>query len=116
MDHPRPVTSDELKALRKELGCTAKELATALGLDQATVMAWEKGELFPTKRYVDEMERLRAKGPSAVPRKAKGASPDPMKLLADPEVWQVVRKLLAHKKLRDDVAKLAAAYGDPVDG
>ena len=52
----------------------------------------------------------------AVPRKAKGASPDPMKLLADPEVWQVVRKLLAHKKLRDDVAKLAAAYGDPVDG
>lgn len=105
------MTPDDLKALRKELACTAKELAQALGLDQATVLAWEKGELFPTKPYVDKMEALRAKGPAAIPKKAKGA--DPIKVLADPALWELVRKLAAHKKLRDEVVKLAAAYPDP---
>ena len=107
------MTPDELKALRKELQCTAKELAAALDLEQATVLAWEKGEQFPTKRYVDRMESLRAKGPSSIPRKAKGSSP--MQALADPAVWELVRKIAAHKKLRDEVAKLAAAYADPAD-
>ncbi len=107
------MTPDELKALRKELACTAKELAGALGLEQATVLGWEKGELFPTKPFIDKMEALRAKGPGAVPRKAKGG--DPMKQLGDPLFWELVRKVAAHKKLRDEVAKLAAGYADPVD-
>jgi transcriptional regulator with XRE-family HTH domain len=105
------VSPDELKALRKELSCTAKELAGALGLEQATVLAWEKGELFPTKQYIDKMEAFRAKGPSAIPKKAKAA--DAMKQLGDPAVWELVRKLLVHKKLRDEVTKLAAGYPDP---
>ncbi len=105
------MTSDELKALRKELACTAKELAQALGIEQTTVLAWEKGDLFPTKAFIDKMEQLRAHGPSAIPKKAKGA--DPMKVLADPVVWELLRKLVAHKKLRDEVLKLAAPYGDP---
>ena len=104
------MTPDELKALRKELGCTAKELATALGLEQATVLAWEKGELFPTKPYIDKMEALR-KNPAAVPKKAKGGNP--FEVLADPALWTVFRKVLAHKKLRDEVVKLAQAYDDP---
>ena len=107
------MSPDELKSLRKELSCTAKELATALGLEQATVLAWEKGDLFPTKQYIDKMEALRAKGPGAIPKKAKGA--DPMKVLGDPSLWELVRKLLAHKKLRDEVAKLASSYPDPAD-
>jgi transcriptional regulator with XRE-family HTH domain len=107
------MTSDELKALRKELSCTAKELANALGLEQSTVLAWEKGDLFPTKQYIDKMEALRAKGPGAIPKKAKGS--DPLKQLGDPVVWELVRKLLVHKKLRDEVAKLAGAYPDPAD-
>jgi len=106
------VTPEEIKALRKELGCTAKELAAALQLDQATVLAWEKAELFPTKAYVDRMNELRAKGPGAVPRKAK-AGADPVKALADPQVWELVRKIAAHKALRDQVAKLAEKYADP---
>ena len=36
-----------------------------------------------------------------------------MKVLADPQLWELVRKLAAHKKLRDEVAKLAQAYPDP---
>jgi transcriptional regulator with XRE-family HTH domain len=107
------VTPDELKALRKELACTAKELAGALGLEQSTVLGWEKGELFPTKPFIDKMEALRAKGPGAVPRKAKGG--DPMKQLGDPLFWELVRKIATHKKLRDEVVKLAAGYPDPVD-
>lgn len=105
------MTADELKEARKELQCTAKELATALGLPQSEVMAWEKGELFPTKQYVDKIEALRLKGPSAIPKKAK--SVDPMKTLNDPSFWELVRKLAAHKKLRDDAVKLSASYTDP---
>jgi len=106
------VTPEEIKALRKELACTAKELAGALGIDQATVLAWESAEKFPTKAFVDRMEELRAKGPGAVPKKAKGAA-DPLESLGDPLVWELLRKLLVHKKLRDEVAKLAERYPDP---
>lgn len=105
------MTPDEIKALRKELACTAKELAAALGVEQATVLAWERADLFPTKAYVDRMGELRARGPSAIPKKAKGA--DPIKALSDPQVWELLRKIAAHKKLRDDVAKLADKYPDP---
>jgi transcriptional regulator with XRE-family HTH domain len=105
------VTPDEIKALRKELSCTAKELAAALGIEQATVLAWEKAELFPTRAFVEQMNALRAKGPSAIPKRAKGG--DPVKALADPLVWELLRKIAAHKKLRDDVAKLAEKYPDP---
>lgn len=105
------MTPDQIKALRNDLGCTAKELAQALGLEQAMVLAWEKGELFPTKAYVDEMRALRAKGPGAIPKKARGA--EPMKVLADPALWELGRKLVAHKKLREAALELAKAYADP---
>ena len=106
------MTPEDIKALRKELACTAKELAAALGLDQATVLAWEAAEKFPTKVHVDHMNELRARGPGAVPRKAK-AGVDPIKALGDPQVWELLRKIAAHKKLRDEVAKLAEKYPDP---
>jgi transcriptional regulator with XRE-family HTH domain len=109
----RAVTPDELKALRKELACTAKELAAAIGLEQSTVLAWEKGDLFPTNQYIDKMNALRAKGPGAIPKKSKGG--DPIKQLTDPVVWELLRKIAAHKKLRDEVAKLAAGYPDPAE-
>ncbi len=107
------MTPDELKALRKTLACTAKELAGALGLEQTMVLAWERGELFPTKQYIDAMNDLRARGPAAIPRKAKGDHP--MRALADPAMWELVRKIAAHQKLRDEVAKLAAKYSDPAE-
>jgi transcriptional regulator with XRE-family HTH domain len=107
------VSPDEVKDLRKELSCTAKELAAALGVEQSTVLAWEKAELFPTRAFVDRMVELRAKGPGAIPRKARGAGSDPVKSLADPKVWELLRKIAAHKKLRDEVAKLAERYPDP---
>jgi transcriptional regulator with XRE-family HTH domain len=106
------MTPDDLKALRRELACTAKELAGALGVDQATVLAWERAERFPTKAYIERMMVIRAGGPGAVPRKSK-AGADSVHALADPVVWEILRKLVAHKKLRDEVSKLAEAYSDP---
>lgn len=105
------MTGEEIKALRKELGCTARELADTLGLEQKLVMAWEKDELFPTKANVDKMAALRTQGKAAIVRKAKGD--DPFKVLADDKLWGLVRKLLAHKKLRDAVLALADKYDDP---
>ncbi len=105
---------DEIKELRKELGCTAKELAKALELEQPTVLAWEKGELFPTKQYVDAMEGLRKEGPSRFPKK-KGKKASPLELLADPAFFLLVRKLLAHADLRKEVERLADAHSDPLD-
>ena len=109
------MSPEEIKALRKELACTAKELAAALGIDQPTVLAWEKAELFPTKAFVDRMAELRAKGSAAIPRKSRGAGGDPVKSLADPIVWALLRKIAAHKKLRDEVVKLADKYPDPAN-
>lgn len=105
--------ADDVKALRKELACTARELAETLKLEQRDVMAWEKGDTFPTKAKVVEMEALRAKGPTAIVRKSKGGSDDPFKLLADDKLWLLIRKLMAHKKLREAVLKLADGYDDP---
>jgi transcriptional regulator with XRE-family HTH domain len=109
------VTADDIKALRATLQCSTRELAEALGVDQKTVLAWESGQLFPTKKSVERMAELATKGPSAVPKKARGAAPSAARLLADPSFWQVMRKVLAHKKLREEVTKLALEYPDPAD-
>ncbi len=109
---------DDIKALRKELSATARELGTALGEQQDTVLAWERGELFPTKRLVERMLELQKQGPAAIPRapKKRGApATSPLKTLADPELWRLLRKLVAHPELRAAAMKLAEAYGDPAE-
>lgn len=107
---------DEIKKLRDELSCTARELAAALDIDQETVLAWERGDLFPTKRLVGLMADLRRRGPTAIPRKKKrGAAGSPVEALADPELWRLVRKLLVHPDLRAAALKLAEPYADPAD-
>ncbi|MEP7051261.1 MAG: XRE family transcriptional regulator [Pseudomonadota bacterium] len=113
------MSPDDLKQLRKELSCTAKELATTLGVEVKEYAAWEAGELFPTKRYVGELEVLREKGSSAILRspKAKNSSAKPVAVglarLADAKLWELVRKLAQHPALFDQVSKLAEAYADP---
>lgn len=104
------MTPEEIKQARLSLKCTAKELAAALDVEPATVMAWERGEMFPTKQYVEKIQAFVAEGPAAVPKKAKGA--DPLEALRDPDVWALIRKILAHPKLRTEVTKLAAKYED----
>ena len=110
------VSPEELKQLRKELSCTAKELALTLGIEPKEFAAWEAGERFPTKRYVAELEALRQKGPSSIQRapKGKGANAKTgMARLSDPKLWELVRKLVEHPALFDQVSKLAETYTDP---
>jgi transcriptional regulator with XRE-family HTH domain len=112
------VTPEELKQLRKELSCTAKELATTLGIEPKEVAAWEAGELFPTKRFVAELEALRKKGPSSILRQPKGkagAAKIGMARLADAKFWELARKLAEHPALFDQVLKLAEQYPDPAE-
>lgn len=105
------MTPEEIKQARVTLKCTGKELAAALGLEPSVVLAWERGEMFPTRQYVEKIESLLSQGPSSIPKKAKGG--DPFEALRDPDVWALIRKVLAHPKLRSEVAKLAAKYDEP---
>jgi DNA-binding XRE family transcriptional regulator len=107
---------DDIKTLRAELRCSTRELATALGIDQDAVLSWERGDTFPTKQWVEKMSALRSRGPDAIPRRPKrGSASTPLGALRDPEVWSVVRKLLAHPALLSEVKRLSAAYDDPDD-
>jgi transcriptional regulator with XRE-family HTH domain len=105
------VNADAIKALRKDLGLTQRELAEALSLDVALVREWESGEQFATKAHCEAMEALRVHPP---PKRSKRAR-TPMQSLADPEFWRLCRKLLAHPALRAACEKLASEYEDPLD-
>lgn len=110
------MTADEVKHLRTTLRCTARELADTLDLDVATVRAWECGQLFPTKQWVTAMKRLAEQGPTSIQRKPRGKEgPRGLAALAEPQLWELVRKLAAHPQLRARVAELADEYPDPED-
>ena len=106
-----------------------QELANTLGVPAGTVIAWEDEREFPTKRYLKQMAALDARGPEAVIRRRKATVPtpsptelprtqrrdSPMAMLAEPELWRLVRKLAAHPELFRQVASLAEPFGDPAD-
>lgn len=112
------VLPDDVKALRTELGLTLRALAEHLGVDIKDVLAWEAGERFPTKRHVGRMQALRG-GKAAAKTTARrdpgsfGASAASFTALANPELWRLFRKLVAHPELFDATLKLAARYDDP---
>ena len=108
---------EEIQKLRKELACTARELATTLGVDAKEVAAWESGELFPTKRHVQALAALREKGKGAIVRAPRGKAPAKVgsARLSDPAFWRLVRKLVEHPALFDEASKLAEKYPEPSD-
>ena len=108
------MTPLEIKTLRKSLGCSTRELATAIGVEQETILSWERGDTFPTKRHVAELEAARERGPGAIRRAAKRPL-TPYAALADPNIWALVRKIVAHPDLRRAVEDLAKPYKDPAD-
>lgn len=111
------MSPEDIQKLRKDLSCTARELAAALDVDPKDVAGWEAGELFPTKRYVDAMNGLRERGPSAIARAPRGKAPAKTgsARLADPAMWLLVRKLLENPPLFEQVLKLAEKYPDPAE-
>jgi transcriptional regulator with XRE-family HTH domain len=110
------VSPDEIRKLRKELECTARELAATIGVDGGEIMAWEQGERFPTKKLIADLERLRERGSTAIARNRKRKFPTTTKgteRLADPAFWLLMRKLIDNPDLFDKAQSLAEAYPDP---
>ncbi len=105
-----------IRNLRKDLQCTARELAATIGVDAAEVIGWEHGELFPTKKLISALERLRERGPDAIVRTKRrkiASSLRGTERLADPAFWLLMRKLIDHPDLFDKARSLAEAYPDP---
>lgn len=47
-----------LKAARVNAGYTQTQAAMFLGVSNKTLCSWEKGQSFPTPKYIDKMCRL----------------------------------------------------------
>lgn len=105
------MSPDEIKALRKTLSMTQRDLAEALELDVDAVRGWERGETFPTRASVAAMEKLRENPPKRAPKRA----PTVWQLLGDERFMALVRKLLHDPKLRAEVERLAQSVPDPLD-
>jgi transcriptional regulator with XRE-family HTH domain len=109
------VTGDDIQKLRQQLRCTPRELAEALGVSRELVMQWEEEQRFPTKEHVLQMETLRQKGSVPRMRGRRATAESPMAVLADPDLWRLMRKLLTHTELRARVLAIADDYDDPVE-
>lgn len=105
------MSPDEIRTLRRELSMSQRDLAEALSIEVELVRAWERDEAFPTRAAIVAMEKLRANPPRRAPKRA----PSVFQLLGDPGFMTLVRKLLAHPKLRAEVERLAADHPDPLD-
>src|SRR5690349_4837864 len=103
---------DDVRRIREALACSIGELAAAVGVDVKTLLAWESGDRFPTKRHADRLKALEAQGPSAIKRSRKGP-PIGSDVLADPRFWTVVRKLATNRDFFAAVEKLSETYEDP---
>ena len=100
------MSPQDIQDLRASLKLSQRELADRLGIEPSVVANWETGDQFPTKKMLSRLQKLRE-----APARQSDASP--LGPLADPLFWTLVRKLLAHPKLREEALKLAEAYPDP---
>lgn len=108
------MTGEEIKALRRKLDITARQLGERLGVDQQTVFGWEHEEIFPTKKYVEAMLALsNNEAASGQPPSNVHMLPSPWSALSNPDVWKLFRKIVAHDELREKVTQLAEKYEDP---
>jgi len=108
------VTGEQIVALRKEIGCTRKQLAAELRVTPELVTDWELGRRFATRRVVRQLARLRERRQPAVApgRSGQAGSAEPLQALLEPELWQLLRKLLAYPELRRRASALADEYED----
>jgi len=101
---------EDIRALRKRLGLSMKDLADHLGTEVGVVSAWESGTRYATKQHVDMMRALDASPPA--PRPARGLFDG---FLSDAKFAPAVRKLLAHEEMQAEFLKLAERYEDPAE-
>jgi transcriptional regulator with XRE-family HTH domain len=111
---PPEYGAQDIVALRKNLKLSQKDLALKLGIETALVVQWEKGEAFPTLANARKLLALAEGRP--LETRGRRIQIDPLKgLLNDAEFWGIVRKLLGHRELYEQVRKLAKGYADPAN-
>ena len=105
------MSPDEIRQLCQELDCSTRELADTLGIGHEVVRAWQRAEAFATKQHLEQLQAPRQQGPLAVVRKPRkqATGADPRKL-HDPRLGKVVRALVEHPTLLDQVAELVDKY------
>ena len=101
---------EDVKRIREALACSMGELAAAVGVEVKTLLAWESGDQFPTKRHADRLVALEKEGPSSIKRFGSKKPPAGPDLLADPRFWTVVRKLATNTDFFAAVEKLSKTY------
>jgi len=101
---------EDVKRIRESLSCSIGELAAAVGVDVKSILAWESGDQFPTKRHADRLTSLEKEGPSAIKRFRSSKPPAGTDLLAEPRFWTVVRKLATNSDFFATVEKMSTEY------
>ena len=108
------MSPDEVRQARRRLRLTARALGEVLGVDGKTVMAWERGDAFPTKRYCDAIARTEREATAKQPKEREPApSSASLAALQQPRLWALVAKLCAHPELLDAAEELAEDYELP---
>jgi len=126
------VDARRIKALREELGLSVSQLARELSVDVKTILSWEAGRTFPTKKHADKLEGLatadtdsedrvseaRPVADSAIAERGTGEQgqvrgDDLEDAVLDHDTWRVVQKLLLYPDLLRSVQDLCASYPDP---
>ena len=102
--------AEDIRALRKRLKFSMKDLADHLGTEVSVVSAWESGTLYATKKHVEMMKGLEGSPPA--PRPKRGLHDG---FLSDPRLGPAIRKLLAHEDLQTEFLRLAEMFDDPAD-
>jgi transcriptional regulator with XRE-family HTH domain len=102
--------AEDIRALRKRLRISMKQLADHLGVESSDVTAWEMGERYPTKKHVDGMKALEASPPPIARERDLFSG-----FLSDPRLGRAVRKLLAHPDLQEEFLRLAERWEDPAE-
>jgi transcriptional regulator with XRE-family HTH domain len=98
---------EQIRALRAELGCSIGELAQAVGVEPRMLLAWEAGDLFPTKRHVGKLEAARKAGAGALRSPKAESHRTGTDVLEDPRLWAIVKRLVTDPKFLAEVEKLA---------
>jgi DNA-binding transcriptional regulator YiaG len=107
------VTGDDVKALRKELRLSIQALATSLKVEARTILAWEAGDLFPTKKHASAMlalvaQRKADERPS--PSSNSESNDDALSQLKNPELWDLVARLATDPEFFATVQRLAKRH------
>jgi DNA-binding XRE family transcriptional regulator len=56
--HPDRTLGERIKKWRLEEGLFQRDLARLIGVDEMTIVNWEKGKTKPIKQYLERLEKI----------------------------------------------------------